>query len=481
MQSTTGQPASIWANPLRPITLALLVTIALSAFEGLAVAAAIPDITADLGRVSLTSWLLTAYFISSTVATLAAGPVVDQRGVRWTYDVALIIFVAASVACAVAPSMPFLIGARVAQGLGGGALISVALASVGLIYPDELRARQYAAQSAVWGSMSVAGPAAAAVFIATIGWAGVFWINLPLGAWAFYLGHRSLPTTRGTGERRRIDAIGLILATAFVSLIVATLSSISLRSIGFGAVTLAIGTIWWVHAGRSNDPVVQRRHVADNPYRLIGATIGFGLAAAVALNLYLPIVVRGSLGMSETAAAFSLLFFSLAWTVGAQITSRLLDHFDGLTIGIAGLMVLLIGALAGAALGTDPSFVGLAATASLRGLGIGCASIPYLTELQRHAAGNDFGRINAAHQFFRFLGFIVSIALVGSIVFFVVERDVGDVEVLRDLLAGEEVSVGPQLRVALASGYRWAQAAMAVLAACAVAFAVMTRRWASTD
>ncbi len=470
---------SIWDRNLRPATIALITTIALSAFEGLAVAAAIPEITADLGRVSLTSWLLTAYFISSTVATLAAGPIVDQRGIRWTFEASLLLFIAASVACALAPSMPILIAARVVQGFGGGALISVALAAVGLLYPEKLRARQYAAQSAVWGSMSVLGPAAAALFVSTIGWSGVFWINLPFGAWAWFLGRRSLPvgdaTTRKT--RRRTDLAGLALATAFIFGLIAALSTISPRTAILGSVTLAVGIVWWVHAGRTAQPLLERRHVAANPYRLIGMTIGCGLAAAVSLNLYLPIVIRGSLGRSESAAAFSLLFFSVAWTVGAQITSRLIDRFPGPSVAIGGFCILFLGTLSGALLGTNPSYWGLAVTAAIRGLGIGCASIPYLTELQKHAVGSDFGRINAAHQFYRFVGMIVSIALVGAIMFFVVDQRTGDVEGLRDLLAGENRETDGPLAVALASGYRWAQVAMSAIAIAAIGLAVRTRGW----
>ncbi len=480
---TAAAPTSIWTQPLRPVTVAMIMTIALSAFEGLAVAAAIPEITAELGQVSLTSWVLTAYFISSTVATLAAGPIVDQQGVRRTFEISLLVFVGASVACALSPTMPILIAARVVQGLGGGALISVALASVGLIYPEELRARQYAAQSAVWGSMSVIGPAAAAVFVSTIGWAGVFWINVPFGAWAWYLGRRSLPapTDSQHAESKRagnsVDVVGLVLATVFIFGLIAALSTLSSRTAILGAVTLAVGAAWWVQAGRTDEPVLQRAHVAADPYRLIGLTIAFGMAAAVALNLYLPIVVRGSLGRSEAAAAFSLLFFSLAWTVGAQITSRLLDYHSGPTVAIGGFVVLLIGTGWGALLGTDPSYTELAVTSALRGLGIGCASIPYLTELQKRAVGADFGRINAAHQFFRFVGLIVSIAVVGAIVFFVVDADTGNVEGLRDLLAGETDQVDSGLGTSLASGYRWAQVAMTGLATIALALAVATRRW----
>ncbi len=470
-------PTSIWTQPLRPVTIAMITTIALSAFEGLAVAAAIPDITAELGQVSLTSWILTAYFISSSVATLAAGPIIDQQGVRRTFELSLFVFVGGSVACALAPTMPILIGARVIQGLGGGALISVAFAAVGLIYPEQLRARQYAAQSTVWGSMSVLGPAAAAIFISTIGWAGVFWINVPLGAWAWYLARGSLPEEQATGPAGSVDITGLTLATAFIFVLIAALSTLSARTAILGVATLALGVVWWIQAGRTANPVLQRAHVAANPYRLIGVTIACGMAAAVALNLYLPIVVRGSLGRSEGAAAFSLLFFSLAWTMGAQITSRLLDHYSGPSVAIGGFVVLLAGTASGALLGTDPSYTGLAATSAVRGLGIGCASIPYLTELQKRAVGSDFGRINAAHQFFRFIGLIVSIAVVGTVMFFVVDNDTGNVEGLRDLLAGEPADINSGLPLALASGYRWAQVAMTAIAAAALALAITTRRW----
>ncbi|SVB17599.1 uncharacterized protein METZ01_LOCUS170453, partial [marine metagenome] len=180
----------------------MVVVQGLAAFDGMAVIAALPSIAADLGDVSLLPWVSTAYLGTSAVAVLIGGPIIDAIGVRRTFRITGLWFLMASAGAAVAPSMPLLVAVRVVHGFGGGLVMAVVLATVGLAYPASLRRRAFAAVSMVWGVMSFGGPALAGLLLAVGGWRFVFAVQLPLTAMALAIGWSTLP-----GTRRRPTAI----------------------------------------------------------------------------------------------------------------------------------------------------------------------------------------------------------------------------------------------------------------------------------
>jgi MFS family permease len=150
-ESTAGD--GIWRGRFLAVTVANLTVVALAAFDGLAIVAALPSITEDLGDVSLVPWVITSFLATSAIAGVVAGPIIDAIGVRRTFRATGLWFFLTSLAVAVAPDMRVLVVARALQGVGGGLVISVSLAAVGLTYPARLRPRAFAANSMVWGVM----------------------------------------------------------------------------------------------------------------------------------------------------------------------------------------------------------------------------------------------------------------------------------------------------------------------------------------
>ena len=148
----------IWSPDYVAVTLANLTIVAIAAFDELALDAALPAIADDLGNVALLPWVITAFLATSAVAGIAAGPIIDAVGVRRTFRVTGVWFLAASALAAIAPTMPLLVVARALQGIGGGLVIAVALAAVGLAYPGRLRARAFAANSMVTSAVLWAKP-----------------------------------------------------------------------------------------------------------------------------------------------------------------------------------------------------------------------------------------------------------------------------------------------------------------------------------
>src|SRR6476646_1176572 len=111
---------------IRAIMLGIMLAMFLSALEQTIVAPALPTIGRVLGDVENLSWVVTAYLISATVATPLFGKLSDIYGRRRMMLISISVFIAGSLACAVAPTMPLLIAARALQGVGGGGLLPLA-------------------------------------------------------------------------------------------------------------------------------------------------------------------------------------------------------------------------------------------------------------------------------------------------------------------------------------------------------------------
>jgi MFS family permease len=427
------------------VTVANLTVVALAAFDGLAIVAALPSITDDLGNVALVPWVITAFLATSAIAGIMAGPIIDAVGVRRTFRVTGIWFLATSLAVAASPNLPLLVVARALQGIGGGLVIAVALTAVGLTYPARLRPAAFAANSLVWGVMGFGGPVVVAGLLAVGSWRLVFIVQVPLTAIALVMGWRTLPSTRDRPAKIRFDAVGVALITGLV-----VTSLLAVAQVGerwwLGAVlvagSIALAAAYWRHSERVDDPVLVRPHLMRFPLNRVHVTSGLVLVAGLAADNYLPLYVRTVRGWSESAAAFSVLFLTVGWTVGAVATSRLLKQRAEPDLIVVGSLVLVPGVgIAAVAVAQSWSLVVLFGGFTFVGLGIGLVSTSGLTLLQASSSADEMGRTNSAHQFIRTLCITYGVAVGGAILLFVVDQRSGDVETVRELLSGDGAAV----------------------------------------
>ena len=458
------EPRSVLSRPLLPLSAAIYTTVALVAFEGLAVVAALPDVAADLGQVRLLPWVITGFLVTSGVATVLSGPLVDSLGTTVMFRWSVAVFVAGSVLAAIAPSMEVMVAARIVQGAGGGLIIAVGLAAVALGYPDHLVARAYAANSTVWGVMGVAGPAFAAFLLTAFDWRWIFWVNVPLGALALASGWRAMPPRRPDAEPLRIDVVGTALVVAVTVTTLLAVSSVSAASLGWLAVSLLLAAAYAVHARRASQPVVRLEHVVRQPFAGLALGMGLLLAGALGAHSYLPLFLQGGRGTSTAVAAWSVLFITIGWTTGANVGSRLTERIAESTLAVSGFFVT-VPALSAAWVFTEGS-IALQFTAwFVAGLGVGVSTNAALTLLRAVSDPAEIGRTSAAHQFLRNQGVAYGAALAGTVILFVVARRVGDVEQVRRLLAGETTGVPPGADEAIVEGFRAAVVTAVVLAA----------------
>ncbi len=438
-EHTTG---GIWSSRYLAVTVANLTVVAIAAFDGLAVASALPSIADDLGRIALLPWVLTGYLATSAIAVIVAGPVIDAIGVRRTFRITGTWFLGASALAALAPTMETLIAARVLQGLGGGLVIAVALAAVGLAYPHELRPKAFAANSIVWGVMGFGGPAIAGALLAIGDWRFVFAVKLPITAVALAVGWRALPSTRERPTRITTDWIGIAWLAVVVAASLATVAQLGSDwgIVGISlAVTIAAAAGYWRHAGRADTPVLRREHLTRFPLGFVHLSTGAILIAGLAADNYLPIYVHTVRERSIEFAAFSLVFLTVGWTLGAIAFSRVPTTWPETRTTLAG-STLMIPSLTLAWLSISGGWhLGVIFTAyGLIGVSIGLVSTSGVTYMQRGAAEAEMGRVNSAHQFVRTLCITYAVAIGGAILLATVDARTGDIEAVRELLAGEE-------------------------------------------
>jgi hypothetical protein len=353
-------------------------------------------------------------------------------------------------------------------------VIAVALAAVGLAYPHELRPRAFAANSLVWGAMGFGGPAIAGALLTVGDWRSIFLAQLPLTAVALATGWRSLPSTRDRAAAVRMDWRGVGLLTALTISSLVAVSEVGTRwwLVGVGvAVTAVAGGAYWRHSGRVADPVLLREHIVRSPLRAVHVTSGLVLIAGLAADNYLPLYVQTTRGRSEGLAAFSLVFLTVGWTAGSVVFSRLLHGWREVdVILLGGAMVVPSTALSCASIALDWPLGVVFAAFGLVGLSIGFVSTAGLTLLQASSAATEMGRTNAAHQFIRTLCITYGVAIGGAVLLLVVERRVGDVGTVRQVLAGEDVALGERTSAAIGAGLAWTAALSVVVAiACATA------------
>jgi MFS family permease len=473
---------SIWGKRYFSITVANLTVVGVAAFDGLAIIAALPNITEDLGNVSLTPWVLTSFLATSALAAIVAGPIIDAVGVRKTFQVTGIWFLVTSAAAAASPTLPLLIVSRALQGIGGGLVIAVALAAVGIAYPPNLRPRAFAANSMVWGTLGLGGPALTAVLLGFGGWRFVFVVQLPITAIALLMGWNTLPDKDEKRPLRNLafDYKGILfLATAITSSLIAVTQIVTRWwvAVALLVVTIVVARAYWVHSDSYPQPVLERQHLTRFPFRLIHLASGLVFLTGFAVDNYLPLYIQTTRGRSESFAAFSVVYLTVGWTAAAFIASKLLTYRkeEEVILGGSALMPGVI-ALAGFGVAFNWPVLVLFSVFFFVGVSIGLVSTSGLTLLQSQSKFSEMGRSNSAHQFVRTLAITYGVAAGGAILLAVVNHRTGDVEAVRNVLRGNEKMVDASTREAIGSGFAWIHAFSFVAALLSLGAAISLKR-----
>jgi EmrB/QacA subfamily drug resistance transporter len=181
--------------------------------DGTVVNVALPDIGRDFdASTSALQWILNGYLLTLASLILLGGSLGDRYGRRRVFVLGVVLFTAASLLCAVAPSVELLIAARLLQGVGGALLTPGSLALIEASFRPGDRARAIGAWSGLGGVATAFGPLLGGYLIGAISWRAIFLINLPIGAFVIWAATEHVPESRDPMATGRLDLMGAVLA-----------------------------------------------------------------------------------------------------------------------------------------------------------------------------------------------------------------------------------------------------------------------------
>ena len=383
---------------------------------------ALPSIQRDL-HLDLTglAWVVNAYILSFAVLLLTGGRLADSFGRRRTFTAGLIVFTLASLAGGLAPNVGVLIAARAVQGVGAALLTPPTLAIIRNTFRDE---KAHGTAIGIWGSAGAAalavGPLLGGLLTEHLDWHWVFWVNLPLGALGVLAAHRFIPESTDPAATRRVDILGLLLATgALFSLTYALIrandygwTSPLIDTLFVAAITGAVGFVFVEH--RVREPLVDLNLFRSPTFTGANIVALIVNLAAFGVFLFTSLFLQNVLGHSPIAAGAALLPWVAMLLLVAPATGKIAQRIPAHYIIAAGLALLGAGLLLLAGVDEHDSYLALLPGLLVGGLG-GALTIPVnavaLTAVDVNKAGIASGMFNTARE----TGGSLGIAITGAV------------------------------------------------------------------
>ena len=369
--------------------------------------------------------MVTAYLLTSTVVTPIYGKLSDIHGRRLMLLIAIGIFLAGSVACALSRDIYVLIAARAFQGLGGGALISLGQTIVGDIIPPRERGRYQAYFAAIFVTSSIAGPVLGGFFAEYLHWSYIFWINLPLGLAAYLMTNRVLKLLPRHDRPHRIDILGAA-SHGRRHRRAPPRAHLGRHHLSPGTRPLILGLLaaslvgWVLFAWRlasAPEPFIPLSVLANPVVRNGVISPLFAVGTLVGLSVFVPLYFEAVLGLTAAESGFALIAFMGGTVAGARPRGRIMVHFEhykrAAVIGLALATVThaRLRAMAGHASPSSPSRSCSRWSASASGRSSRSPPPRSRTPCRMHQIGTVTGVLN----FFRSLGGALLVAGFGAI------------------------------------------------------------------
>jgi len=418
-EATTDQRQLFWLV-FPPIMLPIF----LAVVDSTIVTTALPAMAASFSAVQRISWVVIGYLVANTIAAPVYGRLADMFGRRQLMQMAIGLFCAASVLCALSTGLPMLVMARVVQGLGGGGLMTLSQALIGERVPRRQRGHFQGYLAAVIVIASTIGPAAGGFLTQAFGWRSVFWVNLPVGFLATALVRR-LPRASYDGSRASFDGLGLLwLVLCIVPLLLGldqmqrlVLARVPLIA---GLLTVAVfsAVILVRHESQIGAPLIPVRLLRNPSIWRANAMAGFSGASLTSLVTFLPIYLQVVGGASPGVAGYLMLPFTAGVGIGSIMAGRLIS-VTGRTALIPGNSLLVTFAayvVAGVLVG-HLDRVELAWLIAAGGFFQGTA-MPVAQITVQHLAGpRMLGAAAGSVQLTRSLGSALGVSIVGLVLF----------------------------------------------------------------
>ncbi len=391
------------------------------ALDALVVATALPAIHRELhvGLATL-EWTVNAYALTFAAGIVSAAALGDRLGRRRVFVAGVVLFTAASAACALAPSAGILLAARAVQGIGAAAVMPLSLTILTAAFPAERRGAVVGIWGAIAGLAVASGPVIGGAITQGIDWHWIFWVNVPIGTVAALLSRARLAESRG--PRSPLDLPGLALVSAAaISLIWSLVRS---GSVGWGraetlgallaGMTLLAGFIVWER--RSPSPMLPPRLFANRTFAAANVTAFLMSATIMAAAFLVAQYFQLALGHGPFSTGLRLLPWTATPIVVAPVAGALSDRIGPRPIMATGMLLQAGGLAWFALLATDTvGYANLVVPLIVAGVGISMAIPTTPAAAMSAVAPAEIGKAAGTNSTLQRFGGAFGIAIVTAV------------------------------------------------------------------
>ncbi|NUR86844.1 MAG: MFS transporter, partial [Nonomuraea sp.] len=399
-----------------------MLTMFLAALDQTVVATALPTIAGDLHGVDTLSWLVTAFALTSGIATPLFGKLSDMYGRRRLYLGAIVLFLLGSALCGLATSMGQLIAFRAFQGIGAGGLMVLTMTIMADVATPAQRARFQGLFGAVMGVASISGPLVGGLLTEHASWRWIFYINLPLGIVALAVAFAVLKLPRRTSPHR-IDWLGFALISGVLAALtlVATWGGVTYAwsspvILLLGAAALVLLGLFVLVERSAEEPIIPLRLFADRTLTLGAASVVLlatgMLGAATFLSTFLQLVTGVSVSSSGLLSVPMMAGMIVSSIVSGQVVARIGSYK---WIVVSGVAITAVAAFLFSTMGVATSAVTCGLYMLIFGAGLGMVMQNLLVGIQSTAPAADRGAATSTVTFARGIGGAVGVSVLGAI------------------------------------------------------------------
>ena len=473
----TGTSTSPCLAASRPFILAATILASAMGFiDGSVVTIALPSIERDLPAPFETiQWVVNGYTLTLGSVILIGGAAGDRYGRRRAFLIGIAIFTVASIACALAPGITMLIGARLVQGIGAALMIPQSLAIITASFPKTVRGQAIGVWAAASAITTALGPTLGGFLIDALSWRAAFWINVPIACAVIWLTLSHVPESRNETETGELDCLGGLLAVIVLVAFTQGLSSASASSslsfsalISFSVAALAF-VLFGMRESRVSQPLLPPALLQSREFA--GANLLtlllYGAFSAVLFLLPFDLIVRRGLSASEAG----LVFLPIGLIIG--LTSRTAGRWAD-TAGPRLPLILgsAIVALAAILLALSPANLWLGAIGPVLLMAVGMAMVvaPLTTAAMNAVTEAESGIASAVNNAASRLAGLISVVIVGLAASLFYRHEVqsllidGTQELRFGILPAPSSPARAPLEAAFLYAYQWAMLIPAALA-----------------
>ncbi|WP_328999416.1 DHA2 family efflux MFS transporter permease subunit [Kribbella sp. NBC_00709] len=420
---------------------------------------ALPTLAKDLdASTSQLQWMANSYNLVLAALLLPAGLLGDRYGRRKIIAIALTLFGAASLACALADSAGTLIAARAFLGIGAAMIVPVALSLITVLFRTEQERQKAIGFFVVANSIGMPlGPIVGGLLLDHTGWQWIFFMNVPIALIAAVAVTLLVPETRSS-QRPAIDWLGIVLSSAGLASLVygvtkagetSWTAGVTLAFVGLAVVLLA-GFLLWQR--RNTEPLIELRLFGERVFTGGAVLLTVAGCAIFGLLFTMPQYFQGINGSDALHTGLKLLPFIGGLTVGAKVAEPVEAKAGTRVVVLIGFVVMAAGYVLGAFTDLSTGYGYTAIWFVVVGFGLGC-SMPQamnaaLGVLDPERAGTGSGLLQA----FRQVGGTVGVAVLGTVLNSVYRNNVDTTGLPAQAADAVEKGVSGGLAVATKTG-----------------------------